>query len=97
MLMPVYGNYCPYHAALDLHNLVDYRTLAITPLKSLSHKWDEVVRVCQEYPLYGLKAMAEARGSRTKPFRFMYMSGDGAPRDMSKKPVVLRDYLLMRV
>jgi len=88
---------CSFHAVLDLHGLVFYRTLAITPLKALSHKWDEVVRVCQEYPLYGLKAMAEARGSRSKTFRIMYMSGEGTPRDMSKKPVLLRDYLLMRV
>jgi hypothetical protein len=73
------------------------RALAITPLKSRAQKWDEVVRVNQEYPLVGLKAIAEARGSRSSVFRFMYMSGESAPRDSSKKPAVMGDYLLMRV
>jgi hypothetical protein len=73
------------------------RTLAITPTKSLAHKWDEVVRVNQEYPLVGLKAIAEARGSRSSAIRFMYMSGEAAPRDLSKKPAIMGDYVLMRV
>jgi hypothetical protein len=77
--------------------LIAGRALAITPLRSRAQKWEEVVRVNQEYPLVGFKAIAEARGSRSSPFRFMYMSGEGIPRDLSKKPKYMADYLLMRV
>lgn len=74
-----------------------FRALAITPLKSRAQQWDEVVRVNQEYTLAGLEAITDARGTRSSVFRFMYMSGDGAPRDQSKKPAYMGDYLLMRV
>lgn len=55
------------------------------------------MRVCKGYTLAGLDAMAEARGSRTSPFRFLYMSGAGINRDSSKKPFYMGDYMLMRV
>lgn len=41
--------------------------------------------------------MADARGSRTSTFRFMYMSGPGISRDSTKKPLYMGDYMVMRV
>lgn len=73
------------------------RTLAITPTKSRFQQWDEVQRVNRDYTLAGLQAIAEARRSRNSSFRFLYMSGLTVPRDMSKKPMVHGDYLLLRV
>jgi hypothetical protein len=95
--MRVSGISNPEHTLLLIHS-ADFlrRAMAITPLKSRNHPWDEVVRVCQEYTLSGLKAIVEARGSRGSPFRFLYVSGDGTPRD-GKKPSYMGDYLLMRV
>ena len=66
-------------------------------MKSRAQQWDAVVRVNKEYTLAGLQAIGEARGTRSSVFRFMYMSGDGVPRDQSKKPAVMGDYMLMRV
>ncbi|KAF8311142.1 hypothetical protein DL93DRAFT_2169194 [Clavulina sp. PMI_390] len=69
-------------------------TVAITPSKSLTYKWSEVVRVCQTSPLAGLQAMFEAGPS--SPFRFLYMSGYKVERDQSKPPPVMARYVLMR-
>ncbi|KAF8311141.1 hypothetical protein DL93DRAFT_2169193 [Clavulina sp. PMI_390] len=69
-------------------------TVAITPSKSLTYKWSEVVRVCQTAPLVGLQAMTEAEPST--PFRYLFMSGYGAERDQSKPPPRMAQYLLMR-
>ncbi|KAF7374642.1 Succinate-semialdehyde dehydrogenase [Mycena sanguinolenta] len=69
-------------------------TVAITPMKSKKFSFDEVTRVCQTSPLVGLNAMHSAGLSR--PFRFLYVSGEGAERDQSKKPSFLGQYLLMR-
>ncbi len=32
-----------------------------------------------------------------RPFRFVYISGSAAERDQTKRPVVIPEYLLMRV
>ncbi|EXJ53443.1 uncharacterized protein A1O5_13311 [Cladophialophora psammophila CBS 110553] len=73
-------------------------TLAITPGKSTGIPWDEVYRVCHEYTMAGLEAIFEARGSGTKstPFRFLYMSGMAAERDQTKTPTFMPKYCLMR-
>ncbi|KAF8311140.1 hypothetical protein DL93DRAFT_2061351 [Clavulina sp. PMI_390] len=70
-------------------------TVAITPSKSLTYEWNEIVRVCQTSPLVGIQAMYEAGPSI--PFRFLYMSGFIVERDQSKPPPVMAKYLLMRV
>ena len=90
---------CIWYGVVRVFRLANLltRALAITPLKSRAQKWDDVVQVNQEYPLVALRAIAEARGSRSSAFRFMYVSGEGASRDPSKKPAYMCEYLLMRV
>ncbi|KAF2679277.1 nucleoside-diphosphate-sugar epimeras-like protein [Lentithecium fluviatile CBS 122367] len=73
-------------------------TLALTPMRSKQHPWNEVVRINKDYCVAGMNAIADARraaGTKT-PFRFMYMSGRGVSYDMKKKPWILGDYILMR-
>ncbi|KAK1753748.1 succinate-semialdehyde dehydrogenase [Echria macrotheca] len=71
-------------------------TVSITPTKAHLpfQPWDEVQRVCQKCTLAGFRAMVES--SPARPFRFLYMSGDKAERDQTKKPVVYPAYLLLR-
>jgi hypothetical protein len=74
------------------------RTLAITPTKSRSVPWDEVVKVCHDYTMAGLQAICEARGSaKSSPLRFLYMSGMAAERDQTKPPKFMPKYCLLRV
>lgn len=44
-----------------------------------------------------LEAIVEARKSCRSTFRFIYVSGIGVPRDLSKKPKFMSDYVLVRV
>lgn len=71
----------------------------MTPRKARAQKWDEVVRVCKDYLTAGLDAIVEARGERKQVFRFMYMSGDGCPREENAKTWILGlgDYMRLRV
>jgi hypothetical protein len=74
--------------------------VAIKPSKSRGLEFDEVRRVCHDYTLAGLQAMVEAHGksgSNAAPLRFMYMSGSAAERDPKKVPILMPEYLLMRV
>jgi len=72
-------------------------TLAVTPSKSKTRPWDEVVRTCHDYTITGLDAIFEARGSgKTTPLRFLYMSGLTAERDQTKTPRFMAKYALMR-
>ena len=70
-------------------------TIAITPRKSESYRWEEVVRVCQTSTMNGLRAIHDA--GTAKPFRFIYMSGVAAERDQTKTPSFKAKYSLMRV
>lgn len=45
----------------------------------------------------GLKAVSEANAASPKPTIFVYMSAEGTPQDLSKKPFMLGDYQIMRV
>lgn len=64
-------------------------------MKARGFAFTEVKRVCQDCTLPGLKVMKEAGPS--EPFRFVYLSGDPVPRDMTKKkPLILGDLLVMR-
>ncbi|CAI7616330.1 unnamed protein product [Penicillium glandicola] len=69
-------------------------TVAVTPFRTGSFDFDEVKRVCQDCTRLGFEAMYEAGPAR--PFRFMYLSADGTPRDPTKKPVIMADYQIMR-
>ncbi|KAJ5893426.1 hypothetical protein N7495_005117 [Penicillium taxi] len=69
-------------------------TVAVTPFRTSSFDFAEVKRVCQDCTLAGFKAMYES--GPAKPFRFLYFSADGTPRDPTKRPVIMGDYQVMR-
>lgn len=70
------------------------RTVALTPLQA-DFDFTEVKRVCQDCTKLGFEAMYEAGPAR--PFRFIYLSAEGTPRDPTKDPVILPDFFIMRV
>jgi hypothetical protein len=55
----------------------------------------ELKRVCQDYTKLGFEAICEAGPAR--PFRFLYLSAEGIPRDPTNMPVIMADYHIMRV
>ncbi|KAK9860744.1 hypothetical protein MYU51_005967 [Penicillium brevicompactum] len=69
-------------------------TVAITPFRLGKFDFAEVKRVCQDCTKSGFDAMYQAGPSR--PFRFIYLSAEGTPRDPTKKPAVWGDYQVMR-
>ncbi|KAJ5724054.1 hypothetical protein N7488_002089 [Penicillium malachiteum] len=69
-------------------------TVAITPFRAGNFPFAEVKRVCQDCTLAGFKAIYEAGPQR--PFRFLYFSAEGTPRDPSKRPMLMGDYQVMR-
>ncbi|KAF2672257.1 hypothetical protein BT63DRAFT_422752 [Microthyrium microscopicum] len=71
-------------------------SVAITPSKSKAFDFEVVRKVCQTNTIIGMKAMIEARGNSTTPFRFLYMSGVAAERDQTKTPTHMPQYSLMR-
>lgn len=71
------------------------RTVAVTPFKASSLDFAEVKRVCQDCTIAGFKAMYGAGPAR--PFRFIYFSAEGTPRDLTKKPYFMGEYRIMRV
>ncbi|KAJ5592334.1 hypothetical protein N7537_009238 [Penicillium hordei] len=68
-------------------------TVALTPLQP-GIDFAEVKRVCQDYTKLGFEAMCEAGPAR--PFRFIYLSAGGTPRDPTKDPVILPEFFIMR-
>ncbi|EGR50691.1 uncharacterized protein TRIREDRAFT_105003 [Trichoderma reesei QM6a] len=71
--------------------------MAVTPNKSASMPWEEVRKVCLDYTIYGLEELSKApRNDRSKPLRFVYVSGANAERDPTKKPWLLGEYIIMR-
>jgi hypothetical protein len=57
----------------------------------------EVKRVCQDCTVAGLNAMKDVATASAKPMTFIYMSADGTPDDLKKRPLLFGDYLIMRV
>ncbi|PVH92936.1 hypothetical protein DM02DRAFT_259013, partial [Periconia macrospinosa] len=70
-------------------------TIAITPRRSTSFPWDEVVRICQTSTLVGLRTMVESEPAN--PFRFVYVSGAAGERDPTKKSWYKPEYMSLRV
>lgn len=70
------------------------RTVAITPFLAGNFDAAEVKRVCQDCMLAGFRAI---HLSAARPFRFLYFSAEGTPRELSKKPLMWGDYQIMRV
>ena len=75
--------------------LIRFRTVAVTPFRTGGFDFDEVKRVCQDCTLAGFNAMYEAGPAR--PFRFLYFSAEGTPRDPRMRPIIMGDYQMMRV
>lgn len=69
-------------------------TVGVTPMKSMSMEFDEVKRVCDDCTIAGFKAICDAVPK--KPFRFLYFSGAALLEELTKKPLILGDYALMR-
>ncbi|KAJ5465495.1 hypothetical protein N7530_009282 [Penicillium desertorum] len=66
-------------------------TVAVMPLRTSKV---ELKRVCQDYTKLGFEAICEAGPAR--PFRFLYLSAEGIPRDPTNMPVIMADYHIMR-
>ncbi|OOG00093.1 hypothetical protein ASPCADRAFT_203986 [Aspergillus carbonarius ITEM 5010] len=69
-------------------------TVAITPFRQIQFDFAEIKRVCQACTAEGFNAIYEAGPAR--PFRFLYVSGSGTPRDPTRRPMVWGDYQVMR-
>ncbi|KAF4628527.1 hypothetical protein G7Y89_g9630 [Cudoniella acicularis] len=77
-------------------NFVDcIRLIAVTPSNLNTMPYEDVCKICQGYPVYGIETVAPL-ASKAKSFRFIYVSGAKAERDQTKKAWVLREYGLMR-
>lgn len=73
------------------------RTVAVTPGRLRQYNFAEVKRVCQDCTVAGLKAVSESNTGSAKSTIFVYISADGTPYDLTRKPIFLGDYLIMRV
>ncbi|KAL7621850.1 hypothetical protein AAE478_007350 [Parahypoxylon ruwenzoriense] len=69
-------------------------TLGVSPGKAMLYDWEELKHICQTGTVAGMEAMYEAGPSR--PFRFLYISGETAERDQTKKPALMAQFTLMR-
>lgn len=73
-------------------------TIAVTPSKLKATPWEEVVKICREYALTGLKTLASVPRRPGQPLRFIYISGHFAPRDSTTPmPKQLTDYGLVEL
>ncbi|KFY50804.1 hypothetical protein V495_00085 [Pseudogymnoascus sp. VKM F-4514 (FW-929)] len=70
-------------------------SVTITRARSVTQ---EISReICLDYTMTGLDTISQlSRGSKSKPFRFIYISGAKSERDPSKSPWFMSDYLLLR-
>ncbi|GAW19355.1 hypothetical protein ANO14919_088410 [Xylariales sp. No.14919] len=72
-------------------------TIAITPGKLRSVTWEEACKISRDYAVTAIETISQIRRDNpTGKFRFIYTSGHTATRDPSKKPLILRDYSVMR-
>lgn len=72
------------------------RNLAITPNKTSGMTSEEVKRICHDYTITGLEAMAEV-ANPDHPFRFIYTSGAFVERDQEKSLWLMSEHRKMRV
>lgn len=90
-----------HRAATDclLIRLYYNRLIAVTISRAKLVPAEEARRICLDYTLTGLDTMfwLSSRGTASRPFRFLYVSGAKSERDPSKKPWILGNYILMRV
>lgn len=75
------------------------RTIAVTPSQLKTTPWKHTVKVSRDFAIRGIETIAQLprNGTAKNPFRFIYMSGNNAERDQTKKPMILGDYCLLRV
>ncbi|KAG9254033.1 putative nucleoside-diphosphate-sugar epimerase [Emericellopsis atlantica] len=69
-------------------------TVAITPSKSMTYPWEDVVKICQTSTTTALHAMIGA--GMAEPFRFLYVSGDRVDPDSPPKPGPMGRYIQLR-
>lgn len=73
----------------------------MTPSQLKTTPWERTVKVCRDYTARGIETISQlSRGdgrADKAPMRFVYISGSSAERDQTKKPLILGDYLLLRV
>jgi hypothetical protein len=72
------------------------RNVAITPNKTTGMSETEVKKICHDYTLLGLQAMAEV-ANPGHPFRFIYTSGAMTERDQDKTLWLMSEHRKMRV
>ena len=72
------------------------RNLAVTPANVRDMSQEEVSRICLDYTLVGLKAMAEVANT-SRPFRVVYTSGVLSERDQDRVLWFQGRYRKMRV
>lgn len=71
-------------------------TVGITPGRASTYDFSEVKRACQDCTIAGLEALREANSSTHKRVKFIYLSGHGVSQDLTTKPFLLGEYLIMR-
>ncbi|KFA69545.1 hypothetical protein S40285_07275 [Stachybotrys chlorohalonatus IBT 40285] len=71
-------------------------TIGISPAKLKSMSWEQACKISRDYAIAGIQNISPLPRDNTKPLRFIYMSGTKAERDQTKKPLLLREYCLMR-
>lgn len=71
--------------------------MGITPGRASTYDFAEVRRVCQDCTMAGLEALREANSGASNPVKFVYLSGHGVSQDFATKPLILGEYLTMRV
>ncbi|GAB1312714.1 Nucleoside-diphosphate-sugar epimerase [Madurella fahalii] len=71
-------------------------TIAITPSQLKTTPWEQTVKVCRDYAIRGIETISQLPREGKGPLRFVYISGNNAERDQSKKPMILGDYCLLR-
>lgn len=74
------------------------RTIGLTPSKSSSHPWAQVVKICCDYTLTGLETISQLPRSDPNgtPFRFIYISAMGIERNPPSKPWIMGDFKVMK-
>ncbi|KAI1319815.1 hypothetical protein F5Y16DRAFT_417677 [Xylariaceae sp. FL0255] len=76
------------------YGTIQTMTVAVTPFKTSGLNFAEIKRVCQTCPVTGFQTMYAIKPAQ--PFRFIYFSAEGTPQDLSKKPMMMGNYQIIR-
>ncbi|RTE81619.1 hypothetical protein BHE90_003907 [Fusarium euwallaceae] len=70
--------------------------IAVTPAKAKKVPRDGWIQICRNYPLAAVEAFSKLNQGKTEPFRFIYVSGSHAERDLDKRRWINGDYRVQR-